>query len=157
MTEVNERLTPEAGALELSIMNAETESRSFQDILVELLNKSVPAEIVTRLEELWDVTKRVAGEVMRVGRIIVLKIVDFVRANPNLAAGMAIGAAVGALVGLVPWIGPLLQPIAMAIGAVTGAALGNRMDNNLSVGPLSKAQWCWQGSSLNCWLASSMR
>jgi hypothetical protein len=80
------------------------------------------------MQELWEKTRIIAGEVVKVGRILVAQIWAFIKANPNLVLGIAIGAALGALVNLIPFIGPLLAPIAMAIGATMGALAGHEID-----------------------------
>ena len=126
--DMSEVLTPQEGALELSILSAETAKVSFDQVLTEMLKQDLPAEALTRMEQLWDTTKIVGGEVVQVGKIVVIKIVEFVRSHPSLAIGVAIGAAVGALFGLVPFIGPLLQPLAIAVGVVLGGLSGTRMD-----------------------------
>ena len=113
---MNTKLSPQEGMLELSMINAEVKERDFTETIVELLNRNIPTEIVTRLKELWEATKTLAGEVIRIGKIIVHKIIDFVRANPNLTVGLALGAAVSSLVGMVPFIGASIQPLATAIG-----------------------------------------
>jgi hypothetical protein len=118
------------GLLQLSIINAESRDETFTDASVYLLSRSAPAELVTRLDDLWYKTQDIGGELVNIGRIIVCKIVDFVRANPNMVIGIAIGAAAGFLVNVIPFIGPLLAPLAMTAGAVIGAFTGVQMDSN---------------------------
>lgn len=115
--------------LELSIMNAETAPMDFTSIVIELANRDVPMEIVTRLEELWTKTKIIAGEVVHIGRIIVEKIITFIRENPKMALGFAIGICLGVLTSMIPFIGPLLAPLATAIGIVWGTYVGRLMDS----------------------------
>jgi hypothetical protein len=117
------------GLLKLSILNAETQCSSFSDASVYLLNRGAPAELVTRLDDLWCAVQVVGGEIVHVGRIIVGKIVEFVRAHRSMVIGIAVGAAAGALLHMVPLIGPLVAPVAMAAGAVIGAFTGAQMDN----------------------------
>jgi len=133
---MSQSFSPQEGLLELSMLNAEVKEQDFTETMVELLNRNIPTEIVTRLKELWEATKTLAGEVIRIGKIIVQKIVDFVRANPNLVVGLALGAAVSSLVGMVPLIGPALQPIATVIGSIYGAGVGSQMDSGQPVDPL---------------------
>lgn len=57
-----------------------------------------------------------------------IKIVDFVKAHPNLAIGIAVGAAIGAVTGMIPFLGTLLAPITALLGAGIGAAAGYRLD-----------------------------
>ncbi|MCA9232853.1 MAG: hypothetical protein KDA57_19545 [Planctomycetales bacterium] len=131
-----EQKTAEEGMLELTILNAETKGKTFSETVADLLDKGLPPELVTRLQELWGFTKWLAGEIVNIGKIIIEKITGFVRANPNLAVGIAIGAAVGSLVGMVPFLGPILQPVAMVLGVVIGGATGARMDKGQHPGGL---------------------
>ena len=91
----------------------------------EMLKRGVPPEVVTRLEELWKATKLIAGEVINVGRIIVIKILEFANENQKLAIGVALGAAVGALTALIPFIGPIIAPFATVIVAVYGGTIAS--------------------------------
>jgi hypothetical protein len=114
--------------LEMSLLNAEYVEKDSTDLAVECLNFGLPAEIVTRLEELWVKTKKVAGEIIYIGKIIVGKIFDFIRANQNLALGVAIGAAISAIVGMVPFLGVVLGPLAGLATIPAGAYLGIKVD-----------------------------
>lgn len=121
-------LTKEQGLFELTLLNAEMSREQFDDFLVAGLNRGIPAEIITRLQSLWDFTKKIAGEVVVVGKIIVQKIIEFLKANPKLAIGLALGAAVGALIAGIPFLGPLLAPLATGISMIYGAAVGAAKD-----------------------------
>jgi hypothetical protein len=55
---------------------------------------------------------------IEVGKIIVIKIIEFLKANPKLAASLAIGAAVYLLAHAIPFIGPLLAPLLAAAAAI---------------------------------------
>jgi hypothetical protein len=55
---------------------------------------------------------------IEVGKIIVMKIIEFLKANPKLAASLAIGAAVYLLAHAIPFIGPLLAPLLAAAAAM---------------------------------------
>ena len=133
-------LKPNQGMFELSLMNAEASSAQFDDVVVEALNRGIPPELVTRLKELWEKTKVVAGEIVAIGKIIVRQIIEFLRQNPKLTIGMALGVAVAVLIGGIPFIGPLLQPLATLIAAVYGAGVGAAMENGDNSGsPLSAA------------------
>lgn len=135
-------ITKERALLELSMLNAEAdppkgnEGVTFADIVADLLDKGLPQEVVTRLRPVWDSTRQVAGELIHIGKIIVLKIVEFVRANRHLAVGVAVGAAIGALANLIPWFGSFLATITVPVGALIGAALGQRMDQGQNVNPI---------------------
>lgn len=121
-------LTKEQGLFELTLLNAEMSREQFDDFLVFGLNRGIPLEVITRLQSLWNFTKKVAGEVVVVGKIIVQKIIEFLKANPKLAIGLALGAAVGALIAGIPFLGPLLAPLATAISMIYSAAVGAAKD-----------------------------
>jgi hypothetical protein len=112
----------------LEFMNAQAEKIDPIAIAVKLTNKGLPQEIITRLTELCDHVKIIAGRVIHIGKIIVMKVWEFIQANPNLAIGIAVGAALGALSQLVPFIGSLIAPIITALSTVFGAVVGHRMD-----------------------------
>lgn len=125
-------LTPAQANLELAILNAEAESMSSSDFYAWLKGLGLPDEAAVRLKGIAEVTAEVGKRVINVGKMILMKIIEFVKAHPNMAIGIAIGAAIGALVGLIPWIGPYLAPIATLIGVTVGALAGHRMDKTAS-------------------------
>lgn len=114
--------------IDLFAVNSETFDMDKTDYLVWLGNKGIPVSILTRLESLWDITKQIGKTTINMGKIIIMKIVEFIEAHPHAAIGMALGATIGALVTLVPFIGPLLAPISTAIGAVYGFCVGSKLD-----------------------------
>lgn len=131
---------PKQALLELTLLNAESSDASFDDVVIEGLKRDMPAELVTRLAELWTQTKIVAGEVIAVGKIIVRKIIAFMLANPKLAIGIAVGAALSALVAGIPFIGPLLAPMAATLSMLYGAGVGAAMQKgDYSLSPYSAA------------------
>lgn len=114
--------------IDLKKLNDETFEMDKTDYMVWLGNKGVPVPVLTRMEPLWDKIRRVNGEIIYIGKIIIGKIVEFIQLHPHAVVGLAIGAAIGALVGLVPFIGPLLAPLTTAIGAVYGLSVGAKLD-----------------------------
>jgi hypothetical protein len=132
MSEIMVEALPAGTAqLKLGLLNAEAAQLNKLDLITRFTNKGVPQEFVNRLEWLWEESKVVAGEVMQIGKIILMKIWEWVERNPNMVIGMAIGAALGALVSLVPFIGPFLAPITTALGLVIGGVAGTRMTKRL--------------------------
>ncbi len=119
--------------LELSMINAESMDYDFTDVKVKFLNEGIPAEIVTRFEDLWEKTKVIAGEVVAIGKIIVMKIYDFILANKYIATGVAIGAVLSAIAASIPILGLLVGPVistcAMLYGAFEGAKLDADTEN----------------------------
>lgn len=114
--------------LDLAVMNGRAEQLDETDIFVWLDRAELPVAINSRLTELWAVTREIAGQVISVGRIIVMHIIDFVRTHPHTAMGMALGAAIGALTSMIPLIGPLLAPLTAAVASFLGLAAGARLD-----------------------------
>lgn len=104
--------------LELTVFNAETLGTSFDEVVLEWLRRDIPPEILTRMKDLWETTKLIGNEVVEVGKIIVLKIVEFLKANPKFAASLALGAAVYLLSNAIPILGPILAPLLAAITTI---------------------------------------
>ena len=88
---------------------------------------------IPAIPQLDTYTKKARGKIIHVGKIILLKIIEFVKAHPYLSAGIAIGAAVGFLVNSIPLIGPLLAPLAGALGIVVFGIAGHRLDKGKNV------------------------
>ncbi len=120
-------LKPEDAMFELSLLNAEVSETTFDDVVVDAMARGLPPELITRLKEIWDAAKTIAGEVVAVGRIIVARIIEFVKQNPKLTIGLALGAAVAALVGGIPLIGTLLQPLSSWVAMLYGGGVGAAM------------------------------
>ena len=114
--------------MDLMALQAETKGMKWLDAVVHFTNNGVPAEVVTRLQELWEVTKTIGEQVYEIGKILVMKIIEFIIANPGLAIGAVLGVAVGSLTNMIPWIGAIIAPVAMAIGGFFGAVAGHRLD-----------------------------
>lgn len=121
-------ISPIQAQIDMSLLNAEAESTSSSDLYLWLRESGMPSEVAIRIQSFVDTTAEVAGKVYSVGKIVVIKIIEFVKAHPNMAIGMALGASVGALTSMIPFLGPYLAPIAIAIGATVGAVAGHRSD-----------------------------
>jgi len=120
---------PESEAkLKLSLLNSNVMEFDRIDAIAQLTNSGLPQEIITRIYQLWEKTKIVAGQVIHVGKIILAEVMKFIKENPHLAIGVALGAAVGALTSMIPFIGPLLAPLATAISILLGGIAGYRVD-----------------------------
>lgn len=124
-------LSKEQGVFELTLLNAELSRDQFDDFVVMGVSRGIPIEIMTRLQGLWNLTKEIAGEVVAIGKIVVRKIFEFLKANPNLSIGIALGAAVGALISGIPFIGPLLAPLSAGLSMLYGAAVGSTLDQGV--------------------------
>lgn len=121
-------LTPAQANLELIMLNAEANSIPSSNLYLWLRESGLPSEIAIRLRSFADTTAQVVGSVVSVGKIVLLRIIDFVKANPHMAIGIAIGGAIGALSSMIPFLGPYLAPLAIAVGATLGAVAGHRSD-----------------------------
>jgi hypothetical protein len=88
----------------------------------------VHPEIVFRLERVWEYTKRVGQRVMHIGRLVLVKIIEFIEAHPQMCIGAALGAAVGALASGLPILGSVLAPVIIVIGSIFGAVVGHDLD-----------------------------
>ncbi len=115
--------------LELTLLQAGADAISNADLYIWLRESGIPSEVAIRLTDLIDVTKRVGDRIVSIGKIIVVKLVDFVRAHPNLSVGVAVGAIISLLISSIPLLGPILAPIALVLGVTIGAVVGHRMDS----------------------------
>jgi hypothetical protein len=133
-------ITPEQGLFELTLLNAEQNESNFEEVVLEGIKRGFPPEILTRLKELWEFSKKIAGEVIAIGKIIVKTIFDFIKANPELTIGAAIGAAVSLLIMSIPFFGPILAPLVAPIATIYGIGVGATKENgHLSTDPLAVA------------------
>ncbi len=94
--------------LKMALWQVDADSMSSSDSYVWLNDSGLPHEVTIRLHELASYTKKAGNKVLAVGKIVLIKIIEFVKAHPNLATGIAVGVAVGLLVSSVPIIGPVL-------------------------------------------------
>jgi hypothetical protein len=114
--------------LELTVLNAEAESVASSDLYAWLRESGLPSEAAIRLTHFVDTVQHIGGQLISIGKIVLLKIIEFCRAHPNLSAGVAVGAAVSAIVLLIPILGSYLAPIAFVLGVTIGAVAGHRLD-----------------------------
>ena len=118
---------PEA-KFKLAVLNTNAIELDKLDTVTRLTNLGLPQEVITRIEELWEKTQELSGQVIHIGRVILAEIMKFIEKNPHLAVGVAIGLAVGALTSLIPFIGPLLAPLVTIVATVVGGVAGYRLD-----------------------------
>jgi len=122
-------MTEGVAQLHLGEYNVLAQDASSTDVFAFFVNQGLPLEFSTRLlEDLWGKTKIVAGEVIHIGKIIILKIVEFIKENPHMSVGTAIGAAVYVLINAIPYIGPFVAPLIGGAAIITGMAVGSLMD-----------------------------
>jgi len=132
---MSEKFLPAQAELKLALWQADADLVTSADLYAWLVDAGLSSDVAIRLHELIQKTKRVSGKVFEVGKIILIKIIEFVKAHPFLVMGAGIGAAVGAavtsLIVSIPIFGQLLAPVATALGiviTVTGAVIGHNLD-----------------------------
>jgi len=112
----------------LMTMESKAKQKTSLDFFNEFTSMGLSQETVTALKEISIKTaKDITGKVIEVGKIIVMKIIEFIKENPGLTIGMAIGGAVGALATFIPFIGPFLAPLTTGLGVAAGAIIGNHI------------------------------
>ena len=122
--------------LEMALLQASADSFTSNELYVWLSDSGLPGQVATRLHELITYTKKAGNKVFAVGKIILIKIIEFVKAHPHLVAGIGIGLTVGlavqTLVSSIPFVGALLAPVAGALTSALGVAIlgiaGHRLD-----------------------------
>lgn len=122
--------------LKMSLWQIEAQSVRNDDLYVWLNESNLPHEVIIRLHELATYTRKAGNKVFAVGKIIIIKIIEFIKAHPHLVVGAGIGVALGAavnfLVNSIPFIGQLLAPLATALAATLGIVVfgvaGHRVD-----------------------------
>lgn len=121
-------MTPPEARLELALWQADADMASSSDLYIRLTEMGIPSEVAIRLKALLEVVKPIGEKMISIGKIIALKLIEFIEQHPNLAAGIALGAAVSSLIASIPVLGPILGPIALALGVTAGAIAGHRVD-----------------------------
>ncbi len=140
---MNEHVLKSAQAnIDLAIWNSEAESVKSRDLYLWLRESGLPHEVAFQLKKLVYRTRIVADHIISIGKIILIKIIEFIKAHPNLTIGIALGAAIGALVNMIPFLGSFLSPIAMALGVSIGVVAGHQLDK------LKKGQTANAGGNL---------
>ena len=119
--------------LKMALWQVDADAMSSSDLYVWLNDTGLPHEVSIRLHELATYTKKAANKVLLIGKILLIKIIEFVKAHPNLAIGAAVGVVVGILANSIPFVGPLLAPLATALGIPIGAIAGHRLDRGKEV------------------------
>jgi len=122
-------LNPSQARLKLAILNKQAEAKNSWEFYSEMRTLELPDEIIEILQKVLKVTSKVAGTVISIGKIIVIKLIEYVAKHPLQVAGLAVGlgatyalgVALSGLFALVPtlphWmgVGPLLTKLAMII------------------------------------------
>ncbi|MEG4329054.1 hypothetical protein [Microcoleus sp. herbarium5] len=119
--------------LKMALWQVDADAMSSSDLYVWLNDIGLPHEVSIRLHELATYTKKAANKVLLIGKILLIKIIEFVKAHPHLAIGVAVGVAVRILASSIPFVGPLLEPLATALGIPIGAIAGHQLDRGKEV------------------------
>lgn len=114
--------------LELALWQADADRVSSSDLYIRLTEMGLPPEVAIRLKALLEMVKPIGDKLISIGKIIVIKLTEFIEQHPNLATGIALGAAVSSLIASIPFLGPILAPIALPLGITAGAIAGHRVD-----------------------------
>lgn len=123
------QLTSSQARLKLTILNKQAEAKKNWELYSEMRALGLPDEIIAILQKIVKATSKVAGTVVSIGKIIVIKLLEYVAKHPLQVAGLAVGlgatyalgVALSGLFALVPtlphwWgIGSLLTRLAMII------------------------------------------
>jgi hypothetical protein len=116
------KMTIGQAKLKMTLWNAEAESTSSMD-----------------LHQLIRNTIRVGKKVVSIGKVVLIKIFEFVKAHPLLVAGAGICAVVAcaiySLTVSIPFLGQFLEPVARALGigiVTTGAVVGHILDKQFT-------------------------
>jgi len=118
----------------LMTMESQAKQKTALDFFNEFTNMGLSQETVTAFKEIsMKTAKDVAGKTIEIGKIIVMKIIEFIKENPELTVGMAIGGAIGALAAFIPFIGPFIAPLSVGLGITAGAIIGNHVSDVKSV------------------------
>lgn len=114
--------------LDLALWQADADMSSSSDLYIRLTEMGLPSEVVIRLKSVLEIVKPIGDKMISIGKIIGLKLIEFIEQHPRLATGVALGAAVSLLIASIPFLGPILAPIALLLGITVFATAGHRMD-----------------------------
>lgn len=114
--------------LDWVVFEADADSYSNSEIFAQLNEYGLPPEIIAKLHSLVDVKKEINNKEASVGKIILIRMIEFIRENTNLATCVAIGAVLSAIVSSVPVLGQILSPITTPIIMIVMALYGRRLD-----------------------------
>jgi hypothetical protein len=132
---MNNQVSPAQARLKLTLWDLDANKTTDGDAYASFRGMNIPPEISSRLLDLMRITRKVGSKVFAVGKIILLKILDFIKKHPLLVTGLGIGAVLGmAVAGLilsVPFLGTILAPLAKVLGltiTIAGGVMGHRLD-----------------------------
>ena len=104
-------ITTSDARMELAVLNAHTGEYSKAGILAQLKKKGLTDEELTIAEEIWEHNEIIAGQTFSVGKIILVEVLNFSRANPKLPVAVLVGAAIATLSSMAPCLQRILAPM----------------------------------------------
>ena len=139
-------ITRPQARLELALLQAEADMITSSDLYIRLTHLGLTSEIAIRLKGLLGEVQLIGNKLFNIGKILVLKFIDFIEHHPNLATGVALAAVVSLLIASIPFLGPILAAFILPLGLTVGAIAGHRVDKahgkkiNDDLGVISIAQ-----------------
>ena len=113
------KASPAQSKLKLMLWEKEVEEYSSTDFYLMLQNMNLPESVVTHLHDLSFSKASIGKTIISIGKVILLKIINFVKEHHRSALGTSIKsvlrAAVCYLVGQIPVIGQFLKPVVVAL------------------------------------------
>lgn len=121
--------------LKIMLWNTEAQAMKSSEVYTWLQDIGLPEEAAIRLHDLVSQTIKIGKKIIAIGKVILVKIIEFVKAHPFLVAGAGICTVVAAVIYnfiiSIPFLGQILEPVARALGigiVLTGAVVGHTMD-----------------------------
>ena len=112
----------------LMSMESKAKQKTSLDLFREFQEMGFSDEVLSSLKEVAQKTAvDITGKVIEVGKIILIKVIEFINKNREIVIGMALGAAIGVISNFVPFIGPLLAPLITKLGIFAGAVIGSHL------------------------------
>jgi hypothetical protein len=97
--------------MEIAVLNAQTAEFSKAGIRRQLESRGLTEDGVSAVDKLWEHTQIITGQTFNIGKIIVVEILNFSRANPNWPIDVLLDAAATALGSMAPCLHSILVPI----------------------------------------------
>ncbi len=122
--------------MELLALESRVSQFNELDFITDLTNKGLANEIVTRLQLIGEKVSYIADQSFQIGKIILMKLWDFIKENPNLSIGFAIGLGLAILSGMIAsvvpiigtWLSAIVMPLVALITIPVGTLRGHRLD-----------------------------
>jgi hypothetical protein len=114
----------------LMTMESKAKQTTSLDLFNEFTKMNFPKELVTAFKDLsFKTFTDVTGQIINVGKILVLQIIEFINKNTGLSIGLLIGASIIVITASIPFLGPVLG----TIGMIASTLAGHHLDKNLEI------------------------